>query len=234
VAGLDDLRAQLVVRSHGLVVLLAVSVSACDANGPRAAAASPGSLVAAEQSDRDRARQDSILRSSPGYVIDSILPIGEEIRRFQADLGERPPGFSYGSPSQAGLVEAFVRSIEHNDTTSLVRLMVNRREFGFLVYPTSPNVSPPYRQSPQLVWLQRAAASSKGASRLLERLGGRPLGFVSYTCPSSPSRQGENTVWMTCVVRLVGAGGDTTTHRLFGPIIERGGQYKFLSLTTDL
>ena len=181
-----------------------------------------------------RARQDSINRAQPGYVIDSILPVEEEIRRFQAELGERPTGFSHGSASRAALVEAFVRAIERNDTTSLVRLMVNRREFGYLVYPTSPNVRPPYHQSPELVWLQRAAASSKGASRLLDRLGGRSVGFVGYTCPSPPSRQGENTVWMTCFVRWVAPGGDTTTRRLFGPIIEHGGQYKFLSLTTDL
>jgi len=219
-----------------------VAVSACEgesdtpadsATAP-ATASAPGAVESGTADSIARARQDSINRAQPGYVIDSILPVEEEIRRFQAELGEQPTGFSHGASSPAALVEAFVRAIEQNDTTALIRSMVNRREFGYLVYPTSPNVRPPYRQSPELVWLQRAAASSKGASRLLGRFGGRPFGFVGYTCPSPPSRQGDNTVWMTCFMRRVASGGDTTTRRLFGPIIERGGQYKFLSLATDL
>jgi hypothetical protein len=34
-------------------------------------------------------------------------------------------------------------------------------------------------------------------------------------------------------VRVVGEKGDTATKRYFGSIIERGGQFKFLSYTND-
>jgi hypothetical protein len=196
--------------------------------------ASDASAIAADVADRERARQDSIVRSSPGYVIDSLRPIEDEIRLFQQQLGEPSDGFSFGATSHAALVTSFVRAIEQNDTTALARLVVNRKEFGYLVYPSSENVRPPYRQAPELVWLQRAAATNKGASRLLSRFGGRPLGYAGFSCLSPAVTQGDNAVWRTCSVRLTASSGDTSSLRMFGPIIERGGRFKFLSLANGL
>lgn len=217
-----------------LVAIVALASAACDRSALRLAEAASDSTVATERAMHERARQDTIVRSSPGYVIDSVLPVEEEIRRFQADLGEPPDGFAFGAASRSALVEAFMRAVERNDTTALARLVVNRKEFGYLVYPTSPNARPPYRQSPDVVWLQRAAGTNKGAGRLLGRFGGRPVGFVGYACPSPPMRQGENAVWEGCVVNRGVAGGDAVSLRMFGPIIERGGRYKFLSLANGL
>ena len=181
-----------------------------------------------------RARQDSVVRARPGYIVDSILPVGEEIRRFTATLDERPLGFSHGAPTRSVLVADFVRAVERADTTALRRLVVDRNEFGYLIYPTSPNAAPPYRQSPDLVWLMRSAATDKATSRLLARFGGRPLGFAGYSCPSSPERQGKNTIWSGCVVRRQQGANAATELRMFGAIIERGGHFKFLSLTNGL
>jgi hypothetical protein len=180
-----------------------------------------------------RARQDAIVRSRPGYIIDSILPVEEEIRRFQASSGERPAGFANGATSRSVLVAELVRAIERNDTTALTRLVIDRAEFAYLVYPTSPNVAPPYRQSPDLVWLTRSAATDKGLRRLLGRFGGRPLAYAGFTCADSVDRQGANTLWSGCAVQQV-AGGDTTRLRMFGPIVRRDGRFKFLSLANGL
>src|SRR5215204_1111869 len=121
------------VRFHTGFALIALTVGgACD--GPptvRTAEASPADSVAI------RARQDSIVRSRAGYVIDSILPVEEEIRRFQATLGTAPQGFSGGARSRTALIDAFLRSLKQRDTAGLFGLVVNRAEFGFLVYPTS-------------------------------------------------------------------------------------------------
>lgn len=229
-------------RDRAFLPILVLAAIGCEGDGAArsegetapAAAAAPRTVAPAARDSAARARQDSINRARPGYVIDSVMPVEEELRRFRADLGDPPAGFSHGAPSRSALVAAFVQALERNDTTALVRLIVNRREFGYLVYPTSPNVRAPYRQSPQLVWLQRAAASNKGIARLLDRLGGRPFGLVGYTCSSPPQREGDNTLWTACVVARRGPDSATATLRLFGPIIERGGQFKFLSLTTDL
>jgi hypothetical protein len=219
------------VRFHTVFALIALTVGgACDAPPTiRTAEASPADSAAI------RARQDSIVRSRPGYVIDSILPVEEEIRRFQATLGTAPKGFLGGARSRAALIDAFVRSLDQRDTTRLLGLVVNRAEFGFLIYPTSPNARPPYHQSPELVWLQRAAASDKGARRLLARFGGKPLDYRGVSCPTAGSVQGANVIWSGCAVRLVvPETRNTTSLRLFGPIVQRGRSFKFLSLSNGL
>ena len=59
-----------------------------------------------------RARQDSINRALPGYVVDSILPIDEEIRRFAARIGGDPvTSFAHASASREALVRRIVRDV---------------------------------------------------------------------------------------------------------------------------
>jgi hypothetical protein len=219
--------------------MVAATAAACDSASSvrtaRAAEASArDSAAAVLGAELERARRDSVVRSQPGYVIDSILPVEEEIRRFQATAGPRPAGLSNASASRAALVREFVRAIERNDTTALVRLVVNRAEFGYLIYPTSPNTAPPYRLSPDLVWLMQSAANGKAVARLFDRLGGKALGYAGFSCAEPADRQGDNTVWSGCVVKRVATDRETTDHRMFGPIVRRGGRYKFLSFANGL
>ena len=222
------------ILSRSLFLALVVLASACERTPSiRVAEASTTDSVA--RVERERTRQDSIVRSRPGYVIDSILPVEEEIRRFQASLDSRPTSLNDGAASRSALVTRFVRALEKNDTTALAKLVVTRAEFGTLIYPTSPNAAPPYRQSPQLVWLTRAASTEKSAGRLLRRFGGKPLGYAGYACDDKSVREGANRLWSGCVVRFTEPGSrDTTRLRLFGSVVERDGRFKFLSLTNGL
>jgi hypothetical protein len=181
-----------------------------------------------------RVRQDSINRAQPGYVVDSVLPVEEEIRRFHNTLGRRTIGLSGGTTTRDALVRTLIGALERNDEQALRRLVVDRAEFGFLVYPTSPHTRPPYRLSPDIVWLQRSAGTEKALTRLLQRFGGRPSGFAGYACEEAPAHQGSNRIWGPCVVRLRNHTGDSAPLQLFGPIIERDGMYKFLSLANGL
>ena len=233
-AGLDELRTQLtsVIKLAWLVVASTVAL-ACDGRSAiRAAQAStPDSTASAEAA---RARQDSIVRARPGYIVDSILPVEEEIRRFQATIAEHPTQFSGGARSRSALIANFVRTLERHDTTALANLVITRAEFGYLIYPTSPNAAPPYRQAPDLVWMARSASTDKSMTRLLSRFGGRPLGFAGFACPDSANHEGLNTLWSSCVVKRITSGGDTTRLRMFGAIVGREGRFKFLSLTNGL
>ncbi|HEX9565204.1 MAG TPA: hypothetical protein VF981_14575 [Gemmatimonadaceae bacterium] len=181
-----------------------------------------------------RARQDSINRAQPGYIIDSILPIEEQLRRFRADIAVAPGALAGGGASRDALVRRFVRSLETRDTTALVAMLLSRSEFAWLVYPGSQWTVPPYRQAPGLVWMLATRENSTGLSRLLERLGGRALHYQSYACGAEPERLGENRIWRGCTVRLVRSPGDTASMRLFAGIIERGGQFKIYSYGNDL
>jgi hypothetical protein len=192
------------------------------------------SIARHRQDSIDRAGRDSIVASRPGYVVDSILPVKEEIRRFQATIGARPSTLAGGATSRTSLVTRFVRALERADSGALASLVVDKAEFGFLIYPTSPNASPPYRQSPELVWLMRSAANSKAATRLLARFGGQPIQYAGFACPDPATRHGANTIWAGCAVELLSSAGDTIPLRMFGPIVQRDGRFKFLSLTNAL
>lgn len=212
-----------------LVILALALVTAPAACDRPAEAADP---VRADSTAR--ARQDSINRAQPGYVVDSILPIEEALRRFRAGLGPAPAGLVGGAASRHELVRRLTDALEAGDTKALVSLLMDRVEFAWLVYPESPWTAPPLRQGPGLVWMLASRESSAGLGRLLARLGGRPLGYQSYACDARPEIVGRSRVWRGCVVRFLRAPGDTASMRLFAGIIEREGRFKVYSYANDL
>ncbi len=176
-----------------------------------------------------RARQDSINRAQPGYVVDSILPVEEEIRRFSAAVGGTPvTALQHASASREELVKRIIGDVVRADSADLVAVRVTPREFIDLMYPSSPFTHPPYRQAPGLVWMQIDNPSVGGLKRLLRRAGGVRVAYLGHTCDAKPERQGPNTLWSSCSVRLA-ANGDTVTQRWFGTILEREGRFKLLS-----
>ncbi len=215
--------------SRILSALFVGALLACDS-----AKAADGHVASRTDSARTdssaRAQQDSINRSSPGYVIDSVLPVEEEIRRFRAAVGgEAVVEFRDASNSRAELVQRFVRDLAAGDTADLERAALTPREFVDLIYPTSPNTHPPYRQSPSFVWMQVSGQSASGLTRVIQRRAQQRLTYAGHACDPKAEVQGPNRLWLKCSVRLVSPAGDTTTQRLFGTIVERGGRFKFVS-----
>jgi hypothetical protein len=214
----------------GFALLASSLTSACD---PRSAAARPASAAESDsarlvrEDSLARVHQDSINRARPDYVVDSILPVEEQLRRFRADLREvsRLEG---GERTRQALLDAIFAGIERADTATLERLTVSPAEYAWLVYPSSPFAVPPMQQAPQVRWYMESSASDVGLARLLARLGGRPLADVHTRCPNSVVREGANSIVAGCVVRWRD-GGARRALRLFGPLIERDGQWKVLS-----
>jgi len=236
---LDHLRTQLAytgmsVRFLSTVILSAIVIGGgCTPGGDQLelAAATPDSARADSVA---RARQDAINRATPGYIVDSILPVEEELRRFRLDAAGSPARtFRDGSRTREALVKRFVRALVVLDSADLKAMLVDQREFADLIYPESPYTRPPYRQSPVLVWNQIQNPSRSGLTRLIRRLGGQPLRYDGYLCATQPDRQGRNLIWTGCVVRLIDQNGDIRKNRLFGSIIERDGNLKFVSYTNE-
>src|SRR5262245_61451650 len=97
------------------VALLSI-LSACQ-RGPKAV---DTLAVRADSIRRDsiaRARQDSINRTLPGYVVDSILPIEEEVRRFKSRVQGAPVDtLLHASASREALVRRIVRDVAQRDS----------------------------------------------------------------------------------------------------------------------
>ena len=195
-----------------------------------------GHAAAADSAHADsvaRVRQDSINRSQPGYIVDSILPIEEQLRRFRAGVPDTIRELVGGASSREMLVRVFMRNLAASDTAALVRLTISRAEFAWLIYPDSPLSAPPYRLAPDLAWMQHAAASGTGLTRLLERLGGGQLQLHSWDCSEGPLPEGKNRIWRNCAVRFEQPGAAQNSLRLFSSIIERQGRFKILSYAND-
>ena len=144
-------------------------------------------------------------------------------------LEEAPRTLNGSEPSKDQLIWTFVRALESSDTASLARLALTRAEVAYLVFPESPLSAPPYSQAPDLVWMRESYATVTGLERLLNRLGGKPLGFRSLSCAESSVVEGKNRIWRDCTVRFAPPGGTAQTLQLFASIIEREGRFKILS-----
>jgi hypothetical protein len=168
-----------------------------------------------------------------GGVVDSILPIAEQLRRFRVDLPATDT-LRYASTSREALVSRWAAAIAKNDTSDLNAMIMDRAEFAWLYYPETPMAKPPYEAPPQLLWGQLLASSNKGATQLVNRFGGRRVTASRFRCPTPPEAQGANVLHRKCEARLTAPGAQTVDGILFGTIIERDGRFKFVGLSTDL
>lgn len=212
-----------------------LTLASCASPTPDASSAHSG-LLAADSLARlradsvARARQDSTNRAQPGYIVDSIRPLAEEVRRFKTVVGGTPAtALEGGAPSRDELVARFAGAIAAHDSVGLWQLALTPREFIDLVYPSSPFSKAPYRQPPGLLWSQIQMPSRTGYRRLLERFAGRPLRVDDLRCPRPVETQGENRLHPGCVVRFAAGSAPPRDGTLFGTIIERHGRFKFVS-----
>jgi hypothetical protein len=189
-------------------------------------------VVAAPRPDPAPVAGDTAYRRRAGYVVDSVRPLEEELRRFRAGL-PRPATLGGGAASREALVRRFLDALARRDSAALARMALTRAEFAWLVYPSSPLMRPPYRQPPGLVWLQLEAGGRPGLRRLLDRFGGRAPAYAGHACDAAPAVEGENRLWRGCRVTLVPAPGDTIRARLFGVVVERRGRFKFANFASD-
>lgn len=165
--------------------------------------------------------------------VDSALTRDEELRRFRAGLSA-PAGLTGGASSRNELVRQYVRALERGDTAALRALAIDRGEFAYLYYPTTPQARPPYDLSPSLMWFLLQENSQRGMVHAIEERGGRSLGYLGYSCDGGASHEGENTVAGPCLIRRRQPRGDVVQERLFGLIVERDHRFKLLSLANKL
>lgn len=170
----------------------------------------------------------------PGATIDSVFPMPEMVRRFRAGLPEQQT-LDSGATSRQSLAVAFIDALAARDTRTLGRLTLSRAEFAWLYFPNTPHAMRDNGMPPTLLWDQITLASEKGISRSLDRIGGRgPLTLEQLDCPNPPATQGAATVHDGCSVRVKRADGTLFTGRLFGPILEYAGRFKFIGYSNDM
>ena len=179
-----------------------------------------------------RARETDAAMTSPSIVVDSILPSGEALRRFQSRL-TRVTELDFAAPTRDDLVVRFFDALESADTAGLRALLVSKAEYAYLYFPTSVYSRKPYELPPDIAWLLSEQNNVKGLTRMTRRLGGTSLDYRGYDCAVNVT-ESENRFWRSCDVSYTDpTTGEMVKKRLFGAIMERDGQYKFLSYAND-
>jgi hypothetical protein len=169
-----------------------------------------------------------------GRVVDSIFPMEEQIRRFQATVADTPSTFRGGAPSRDDLVDAFLDAVRARDTEALAKLVVDRGEYAFLYYPYSHFAAPPYELPPDILWFQTQNSQSRALFRLFGQMDERALDARGYRCEEDALELGPTVGWDDCFILVSGRDGDVVDLRLFGTILMHDGRYKFLSLSNEL
>lgn len=213
-------------RFPGAALGVLVAAAACSSPAGRGDAPAAGAV-------EDQGTAATGVRP-PGTIVDSILPIEEEIRRFRTTVAEAPERLKDGAATRDDLVDRFVGAVEAADTLALRDLLVTRAEFAYLYYPHTIYTRPPYELSPALLWFQIETGTSRGFGRLMERWAGHPLEWSGYRCAPEPQVEGDNRIWTDCRVELAPAEGEASEIALFGSILERDGAFKFVSYSNDL
>jgi hypothetical protein len=180
---------------------------------------------------RSAAGPDTAATARP-LVIDSILPIEEHLRRFREGVPE-VAGLAGGLASDTALVQAFLAAVSARDSVALAQLVLSRAEFAWLYYPAHIYARPPYELDPLTSWMLQQGNGDKGFSRVLREYGGQRLAYVTHGCKPAATLAPPAREWNQCEVGLK-VGDYETVKRMFGSIVEIGGQYKFVSYANDL
>lgn len=218
-AGLDQLRAKLGARwfqaaprhARWIAAVLGLTI-ACD-DAPAGETRQPASTAAAGEG------------GSP-VSLDSALAL------FRRDLTPATE-LQSGERSIERVIGRLLKSVARSDTNDLRALVMTRREFAYLYYPTSPFARSPTKQEPALAWFLHLQQSQKGVTRLLNRYAGKPVRVIRNDCKAPPRVEGINVLWDDCVQMLL-QGRDTVRMRLFSGVYERNGRFKILSYGNDL
>lgn len=207
-------------RHRRFSLLLTFSLlAACGERGPRTAADSQAAHVAEVV--------------AAGGVVDSILPITEQLRRFREGM-TAPDTLRHAAASREALVRRWLKAVAASDTAALNQLVLDRAEFAFLYYPASAMSQPPYEAPPQLLWGQILASSNEGLPKVLARFAGQSVALEQLACPDSGTAEGDNRLYANCTVTVRTGSAAPVTGRLFGSIIERQGRFKFLGYANAL
>jgi hypothetical protein len=221
VAGLDGLRTEVKVKHIFLVVTAAAitAAAACDSGVNAAGAASAAATDP---------------RRNPGYIVDSVLPMEEELRRFRAGMDHQPTSLVHGLHSAEAAVQSLLSAAAKSDTAVLRQLHISREEFAFLYFPSSKFSKPPYELAPGLVWFQLTLESGKGITKLIAQVTNSEPDLDRIECSGLARIEGENRILSNCVTFWRSNTGAMRSGRIFGDMIERAGRIKFLSYANDL
>ncbi len=174
------------------------------------------------------------LRSIPGYVVDSIFPPPEALRRWKGELGgEGPTALTSGAPSVRSLFDGYVRALASGDSVGWDSLAVTAREFAWLYYSDGPEAKEGVM--PKVVWelMGQRGAAGLGRARAAVAQGGTGT-VVDVACGPTDLAIGTGRLRGPCRVVLRRPDGRRDTVALARFVFERDARTALMGYANGL
>jgi len=171
------------------------------------------------------------LQKTPGYVVDSIFPPEEMLRRFQKEAGPVVTSLSGGAPSMDSLLRAYWTHLVSQDTLAMTPLVASQAEFAYLYYPASAEL--PNGVPPAISWLMLSSNGGRGLTRALRDAAEADRTLIGTTCQPLVLEAGDAKIIGPCgAIRRRGASTDTLW--FVKHVIEHRGIFKLMSFANEL
>jgi hypothetical protein len=171
------------------------------------------------------------LQKTPGYVVDSIFPMPEMIRRFQQEAGPAVDRLAGGAPSMDSLLRTYWALLVHQDTLAMTPLVVSKAEFAHLYFPPSREATSGV--PPAVSWLLLSNNGGRGLTRALRDAAGSAAAPLATTCQPLVLEAGDARITGPCaVIRRRGTTRDTVW--FVQHVIEHRGIFKLMSFANEL
>lgn len=140
-------------------------------------------------------------------------------------------------PGSAKTPEATARlaleRIAAGDREGLLALALTEAEFREVVYPELPASRPERNTSADYLWRGLRQKSRNALAFTLDRHAGPPLELLAVDFLGETTDYGAYRVHRKTALTVRAPDGGKTVVRVFGSMIERGGEYKIFSFVTD-
>jgi len=176
------------------------------------------------------------LRKTPGYIIDSILPPDEALRRLQQQVTDpAPTRLTGGTATRPSLIRAYWAALQQTDTTAIQGLVVSKAEFAYLYFPESAPFAS--GMQPEPAWVLYEAQTGRGltaaSSRARDALAG-DAALRDVVCREGGRAEGASQTSGPCGVVLRWPDQRVDTLWIASTILRRDGRYKLLGLDNAL
>ena len=142
-----------------------------------------------------------------------------------------PLSHTFASPEQ--VAEAVLGALAGEDGEMLSALALSEIEFRTVVWPELPSSRPERGVPFEYAWGDLHQKSTNELRRLLARAGGRRYDLLDMTLEGESTAYDTFTVHRDSRLRVRDREGAERDVRLFGSVLQRGGEYKLFSYVVD-
>lgn len=142
-----------------------------------------------------------------------------------------PLGHTFESPE--AVAEAVLDALAADDGPRLLALVLSEIEFRSVVWPELPSSRPERGLPFEYAWGDLHQKSTNELRRLLARASGRRYELLDMTFDGESTPYETFTVHRDSRLRVRDPEGAERDVRLFGSVLQRGGEYKLFSYVVD-